>query len=88
MNRKWIVAALLSSALSAPAFAQDAAPVDAQADSIVVTAARTTLPPSALPLTIDVLRVSSGGVSEITTFHADQFPRLGLPDRLPAYGAE
>ncbi len=41
-----------------------------------------------LPLTIDVLRVSSGGVSEITTFHADQFPRLGLPDRLPADGAE
>ncbi len=41
-----------------------------------------------LPLTIDVLRVTGGAVSEITTFHADQFPRLGLPERLPADGAE
>ena len=36
-----------------------------------------------LPLTIDVLRVSGGAITEITVFHADQFPRLGLPDRLP-----
>src|SRR3546814_652035 len=58
MNRKWLVAALLSSALSTPAFAQDAAPAGDKAardDSIVVTAARTILPPSALPLTIDVI---------------------------------
>ncbi|MEO9322935.1 RNA polymerase subunit sigma-70 [Nocardioides sp. C4-1] len=37
-----------------------------------------------VPLTVDVLRVAGGEVAEITTFHADQFPRLGLPDRLPA----
>ena len=37
-----------------------------------------------LPLTIDVLRVSGGAVAEVTIFHADQFPRLGLPERLPA----
>ncbi|UKK83463.1 TonB-dependent receptor [Sphingopyxis sp. BSN-002] len=60
MNRKWIVAALLSGALPFPAFAQDAAPADANAtaqddDSIIVTAARTILPPNALPLTIDVI---------------------------------
>jgi RNA polymerase sigma-70 factor (ECF subfamily) len=41
-----------------------------------------------LPLTIDVLRMSGGAISEITTFHADQFQRLGLPERLPADGAE
>jgi RNA polymerase sigma-70 factor (ECF subfamily) len=35
-----------------------------------------------LPLTIDVLRVSSGTITEIVTFHADQFPRLGLPEQL------
>ncbi|MDQ6526093.1 RNA polymerase subunit sigma-70 [Nocardioides sp. LHD-245] len=35
-----------------------------------------------LPLTVDVLRVTGGAISEITTFHADQFPRLGLPERL------
>lgn len=40
-----------------------------------------------LPLTLDVLRISGGAISEITTFHSDQFPRLGLPDRLvPASG--
>lgn len=39
-----------------------------------------------LPLTIDVLRVTGGTVGEIVTFHADQFPRLGLPERLPADG--
>ncbi|WP_326554743.1 RNA polymerase subunit sigma-70 [Micromonospora sp. NBC_01813] len=37
-----------------------------------------------LPLTIDVLRVSGGAITEIITFHADQFSRLGLPERLPA----
>ncbi|MFC6343768.1 RNA polymerase subunit sigma-70, partial [Nocardioides hankookensis] len=37
-----------------------------------------------LPLTIDVLRISGGAITEIVIFHADQFPRLGLPDRLPA----
>ncbi|MCO4698922.1 RNA polymerase subunit sigma-70 [Streptomyces sp. RO-S4] len=41
-----------------------------------------------LPLTIDVLRVTGGTVTEITTFHNDQFPRLGLPERLPADGTE
>ncbi|MFF0345557.1 RNA polymerase subunit sigma-70 [Kribbella sp. NPDC004875] len=35
-----------------------------------------------LPLTIDVLRITGGAIAEITTFHADQFPRLGLPARL------
>jgi RNA polymerase sigma-70 factor (ECF subfamily) len=35
-----------------------------------------------LPLTIDVLRISGGQVTEVTIFDADQFPRLGLPDRL------
>ncbi len=39
-----------------------------------------------LPLTLDVLRVAGGAVAEITTFHADQFPRFGLPERLPAAG--
>jgi RNA polymerase sigma-70 factor (ECF subfamily) len=39
-----------------------------------------------LPLTIDVLRVTGGAITEIVTFHADQFPRLGLPERLPADG--
>jgi ketosteroid isomerase-like protein len=41
-----------------------------------------------LPLTIDVLRVNGGKISEIITFHGDQFPRLGLPERLPADGTE
>jgi RNA polymerase sigma-70 factor (ECF subfamily) len=36
-----------------------------------------------LPLTIDVLRITGGAIAEIITFHADQFPRLGLPERLP-----
>jgi len=35
-----------------------------------------------LPLTLDLLRVAGGAIAEITTFHADQFPRFGLPDRL------
>jgi RNA polymerase sigma-70 factor (ECF subfamily) len=37
-----------------------------------------------VPLTIDVLRICGGAIAEIVTFHNDQFPRLGLPDRLPA----
>ncbi|MEW2167844.1 RNA polymerase subunit sigma-70 [Streptomyces sp. NPDC007084] len=39
-----------------------------------------------LPLTVDVLRVTGGAITEIVTFHEDQFPRLGLPERLPADG--
>lgn len=35
------------------------------------------------PLTIDVLRIVGGAITEIVTFHADQFPRLGLPECLP-----
>jgi RNA polymerase sigma-70 factor (TIGR02960 family) len=35
-----------------------------------------------LPLTIDVLRMAGGAIAEITTFHEDQFPLLGLPERL------
>ena len=41
-----------------------------------------------LPLTVDVLRVAGGAITEIVTFHADHFPRLGLPERLPADGTE
>jgi RNA polymerase sigma-70 factor (ECF subfamily) len=41
-----------------------------------------------LPLTLDVLRVTSGEIAEIVTFHDDQFPRFGLPERLPATGTE
>jgi RNA polymerase sigma-70 factor (ECF subfamily) len=41
-----------------------------------------------VPLTIDVLRVSGGAITEIITFHDDQFPRLGLPERLPPDGTE
>ena len=37
-----------------------------------------------LPLTVDVLRIVGGAITEITTFHEDQFPRFGLPERLPA----
>ena len=39
-----------------------------------------------LPLTLDVLRVTGGAITEIITFHNNQFPRLGLPERLPANG--
>lgn len=39
-----------------------------------------------LPLTIDVLRVTGGAITEIVIFHADRFPRLGLPERLPVDG--
>ena len=35
-----------------------------------------------LPLTLDVLRVTGGEIAEITTFHADQYARFGLPERL------
>ena len=56
MIRKLLVAALASTALSAPAFAQEAADDAPPAKStIIVTAARTILPPSALPLTIDII---------------------------------
>jgi len=58
MIRKFVAAALVTTALSSPAFAQDNAPVDEGANgdtSIVVTAARTILPPNALPLTIDII---------------------------------
>ena len=57
MNRKFALAALACTALSSPAFAQDAAPADVAGgeDAIVVTAARTILPPNALPLTIEVI---------------------------------
>ena len=37
-----------------------------------------------LPLTIDVLRLSGGQVTEVTIFDADQFARLGLPEQLEA----
>jgi RNA polymerase sigma-70 factor (TIGR02960 family) len=40
-----------------------------------------------LPLTIDVLHISGGAISEVVTFHEDQFPRLGLPERLPEVSA-
>jgi RNA polymerase sigma-70 factor (TIGR02960 family) len=41
-----------------------------------------------LPVTIDVLRITDGAITEIFIFHDDQFPRLGLPERLPADGTE
>jgi len=41
-----------------------------------------------LPLTIDVVRITGGAIAEIVTFHDDQFPRLGVPERLPADGTE
>ncbi|MEU7693356.1 RNA polymerase subunit sigma-70 [Microbispora hainanensis] len=41
-----------------------------------------------LPLTIDVLRITGGVITEIFVFHADRFPRLGLPERLPADGTK
>jgi RNA polymerase sigma-70 factor (TIGR02960 family) len=41
-----------------------------------------------LPLTIDVLRIADGAIAEIITFHADRFPSIGLPERLPAYGTD
>lgn len=41
-----------------------------------------------LPLTLDVLRISGGAITEIVTFHDDQFAQLGLPASLPADGTE
>ncbi len=41
-----------------------------------------------LPLTIDVLRITGGAITEIVIFHDDQLPRLGLPERLAADGTE
>jgi RNA polymerase sigma-70 factor (ECF subfamily) len=41
-----------------------------------------------LPLTIDVLRITGAAITEIVTFHDDQFPRLALPERLPPDGTE
>jgi RNA polymerase sigma-70 factor (TIGR02960 family) len=35
-----------------------------------------------LPLTLDVLRISGGAVTEIVTFHADRFAGLGVPSAL------
>ena len=57
MNRRYFAAALACTALSSPAHAQStAAPDSADADeAIIVTAARTVLPPNALPLTIDLI---------------------------------
>ncbi|GAA0813171.1 RNA polymerase subunit sigma-70 [Spirilliplanes yamanashiensis] len=37
-----------------------------------------------LPLTIDVLRITGGRITEVVIFGADRFASLGLPDRLPA----
>ncbi|WP_134738093.1 RNA polymerase subunit sigma-70 [Nocardioides sp. 503] len=38
-----------------------------------------------LPLALDVLGdITDGGVGEITIFGPDRFPRVGLPERLPA----
>lgn len=56
MIRKIVAAALACTALSSPALAQTAAPDTNAEDNIVVTAARTILPPNALPLTVDVIR--------------------------------
>ncbi len=55
MIRKIVAAALACTALSSPALAQTAAPGTDAEDNIVVTAARTILPPNALPLTVDVI---------------------------------
>ncbi|QSF59769.1 RNA polymerase subunit sigma-70 [Nocardioides sp. zg-1228] len=41
-----------------------------------------------LPLTLDVLRISGGAVTEVTIFDADRFASLGLPDRLPGEGVQ
>ncbi|OHC98904.1 MAG: TonB-dependent receptor [Sphingopyxis sp. RIFCSPHIGHO2_01_FULL_65_24] len=57
MNRKFAVAMLACTMLSFPAVAQDDTATDKGTgeDTIVVTAARTILPPNALPLTIDII---------------------------------
>ncbi len=36
-----------------------------------------------VPITIDVLRISGGQVTEVTIFDHEQFARLGLPESLP-----
>jgi RNA polymerase sigma-70 factor (TIGR02960 family) len=36
-----------------------------------------------LPLTLDVLRITGGAITEILTFHNDRFQGLGLPASLP-----
>ena len=62
MNRKMLAAVLAGTALSTPAFAQDATSDTGASegeDAIVVTAARTILPPNALPLTIDIIAKDS-----------------------------
>jgi RNA polymerase sigma-70 factor (ECF subfamily) len=41
-----------------------------------------------VPLTVDVLRVTGGEITEIFTFHDDRFPQLGLPASLPADPAD
>ncbi|MEV4279628.1 RNA polymerase subunit sigma-70 [Actinoplanes xinjiangensis] len=41
-----------------------------------------------LPLTLDVLRITGGRITEILTFHDDRFQGLDLPDSLPADGTE
>jgi RNA polymerase sigma-70 factor (TIGR02960 family) len=40
-----------------------------------------------LALTLDVLRISGGTVTEVTTFDAERFGSLGLPERLSADGS-
>lgn len=40
-----------------------------------------------VPITVDVLRVSGGLVTEVTIFDRDHFARLGLPERLPGGSA-
>ncbi|MEU4160511.1 RNA polymerase subunit sigma-70 [Actinoplanes sp. NPDC026670] len=37
-----------------------------------------------LPLTLDVLRITAGAVTEVTIFDASRFAGLGLPESLPA----
>ena len=37
-----------------------------------------------VPLSLDVLRISAGAITEVTIFGPEQFPHLGLPARLEA----
>src|SRR3546814_11555725 len=90
MNRKFAFAALACTALSSPAFAQDAAPADVARgeDAIVVTAPRTILPPNALPLTNEVIAKDAldqqlpisgsvtDAVSNLTTLFSQTRPQL------------
>src|SRR3546814_17793635 len=58
MTRRFAFAALACTALSAPAFAQDAPSADdapQDGGALVVPAARPTLPPNTLPLTVHAL---------------------------------